>query len=82
MIDETGKICGVATLGSLKSKILKGKVAATDPVEKASYNTFSKVTLDTTLEKLNRILDTEHFALVVHSQRLCTGASETPPLTY
>ena len=42
-----------------------------DPIEKATYNTFKKVTLDTTLGKLNRILDSEHFALVVHSQRLC-----------
>ena len=61
----------MATLGSLKSKVLKGKVALQDPVRSAMYNTFHKVTLDTTLEKLDRILDKEHFALVVHSQRLC-----------
>ena len=61
----------MATLGSLKSKVLKGKVALQDPVRNAMYNTFHKVTLDTTLEKLDRILDKEHFALVVHSQRLC-----------
>ncbi len=64
-------IVGVATLGSLKSKVLKGKVSLQDPVRNATYNTFHKVTLDTTLEKLDRILDKEHFALVVHSQRLC-----------
>ncbi len=62
---------GVATLGSLKAKMLKGKVHMNDPVMKATYNTFKKVTLDTTLEKLDRILDKDHFALVVHSQRLC-----------
>ncbi len=61
----------MATLGSLKTKVLRGKIQSTDPVEKATYMTFKKVTLDTTLEKLNRILDKEHFALVVHSQRLC-----------
>ena len=65
------KIEGVATLGSLKAKVLKGNVLRNDPVTKATYKTFKKVTLDTTLEKLNRILDKEHFALVVHSQRLC-----------
>ena len=42
-----------------------------DPIEKVAYSTFHKVNLDTTLGKLNRILDVEHFALVVHSQRLC-----------
>ena len=68
-------IIGVATLGSLKSKVLKCKVSLHDPVRNATYNTFHKVTLDTTLEKLDRILDKEHFALVVHSQRLCKKTS-------
>ncbi len=67
----SSEILGVATLGSLGTKVLKGKIQATDPVEKATYKTFEKVTLDTTLEKLDRILDKEHFALVVHTQRLC-----------
>ncbi|XP_059087787.1 cystathionine beta-synthase-like isoform X1 [Tigriopus californicus] len=73
VIDDKGKICGVATLGSLKTKLLRGKVERFDPVEKAIYTTFKKVTLDTSLEKLDRILDKEHFALVVHSQRLYTS---------
>ena len=75
VIDTAGIIQGVATLGSLKSKLLKGKVQPTDAVSKATYSTFKKVTLDTTLEKLDRILDREHFAFVVHSQRLCKPAS-------
>ena len=58
-------------MGNLKSKILKGKVFGTDTVSKAVYTTYKKVTLDTTLIKLERILDKEHFALVVHQQRLC-----------
>merc|ERR1719361_1464028 len=70
VIDDSGIIEGVATLGSLKAKVLKGKVMPTDAVDKAAYHTFKKVTLDTNLEKLDRILDKEHFALVVHSQRL------------
>ena len=69
--NATGKIEGVCTLGSLRAKALKGNVMKYDPCLKATYNTFKKVTLDTTLEKLDRILDKEHFALVVHSQRLC-----------
>merc|ERR1711976_310911 len=76
VVDESGHIEGVATLGSLKSKVLKQMVQPSDPVRKATYNTFKKVTLDTTLEKLDRILDKEHFALVVHSQRLYISQSE------
>jgi len=72
VIDETGTVCGVISMGNLKSKILKGKVFGTDTVSKAVYTTYKKVTLDTTLIKLERILDKEHFALVVHQQRLYT----------
>ena len=72
-------MCGVISLGNLKSKILKGKVFGTDTVAKAVYTTYKKVTLDTTLIKLNRILDKEHFALVVHQQRLCKETTTTPP---
>eukprot|EP00096_Caligus_rogercresseyi_P013011 TRINITY_DN567_c0_g1_i3.p1 TRINITY_DN567_c0_g1~~TRINITY_DN567_c0_g1_i3.p1 ORF type:complete len:562 (-),score=171.51 TRINITY_DN567_c0_g1_i3:138-1823(-) len=70
VIDEAGVISGVATLGSLKSKLLKGKASLNEAIHSAIYTTFKKVNLDTTLEKLDRILDKEHFALVVQSQRL------------
>ena len=46
-------------------------MAGTDPVEAVTYNTFKKLNLETTLSCLSRVLDTEHFALVVHNQRLC-----------
>merc|ERR1719433_276515 len=73
VITGSGKIVGVATMGSLKAKLVKGKVNGTDPVEAATYNTFKKLNLDTTLSRLSRVLDTEHFALVVHNQRLYTN---------
>jgi len=76
VIDESGDINGVATLGSLKAKVLKGTVKPSDKVDKAAYHTFKKVTLDTSLEKLDRILDKEHFALVVHSQRLFKSTND------
>lgn len=76
VINNAGAIQGVATLGSLKSKLLKGKVQPTDAVSKATFTTFKKVTLDTTLEKLDRILDREHFAFVVHQQRLYKSQHE------
>jgi len=68
-----GQIAGVATLGSLKSKLLNGKIHPTDPVEAGLYTQFKKLTMDTTLARLNRILDTDHFALVVHTQKLYTN---------
>lgn len=73
VITESGKIVGVATMGSLKAKLVKGKVNGTDPVEAATYSTFKKLNLDTTLSRLSRVLDTEHFALIVHNQRLYTN---------
>jgi len=76
VITANGEIAGVTTLGSLKAKLLKGKIMSDDPIQKATYSTFKKVTLETTLGKLNRILDSEHFALVVHSQRLYTNAKD------
>jgi len=42
-------------------------------VETAVYTQFKKLSMDTTLCRLNRILDTDHFALVVHNQRLYTS---------
>ena len=71
VLTAKGKIVGVATLGSLKAKLMKGKIHSTDPVEAAVYTQFKKLSLDTTLSKVNRILDTDHFALVVHTQRIC-----------
>eukprot|EP00088_Acartia_fossae_P068518 TRINITY_DN8705_c0_g1_i1.p1 TRINITY_DN8705_c0_g1~~TRINITY_DN8705_c0_g1_i1.p1 ORF type:complete len:582 (-),score=186.61 TRINITY_DN8705_c0_g1_i1:443-2188(-) len=76
VIQHTGEIAGVVSLGSLKAKLLKGKIMSDDPIMKATYSSFKKVTLDTTLGKVNRILDKEHFALVVHSQRLYTTSMD------
>lgn len=75
VITAKGQIAGVATLGSLKSKLLKGKIHSNDPVEAAVYTQFKKLTMDTTLARLNRTLDTDHFALVVHTQRLYTSGT-------
>lgn len=76
VINKNGEIVGVATLGSLKTKLIKGNLMSDDPIQKATYSTFKKVNLETTLGKLNRILDSEHFALVVHSQKLYTNGTD------
>jgi len=49
VITQTGAIAGVTTLGSLKAKLLKGMIMSEDPISKATYSTFKKVTLETTL---------------------------------
>ncbi|XP_076055996.1 cystathionine beta-synthase isoform X2 [Oratosquilla oratoria] len=76
VVDQEGIIKGVVTLGSLMAKIVAGKVEGSSPVEQSLYSQFRKITLDTTLGKLSRILDRDHFALVVHRQRLCIGGPD------
>ncbi|XP_055935370.1 cystathionine beta-synthase-like isoform X1 [Argiope bruennichi] len=72
VVDDTGEILGVITLGNLMAKIMAGKVVSTAVVSEVLYTTFHKITLDTTLGRLSTILDTGHFALVVHNQRQFT----------
>lgn len=69
VVDDTGVIKGVITLGNVMSKIMAGKVMSTALVSEILYTTFHKITLDTSLGRLSRILDRGHFALVVHNQR-------------
>ena len=64
-------IQGVVTLGSLMAKVVGGKVEGTCPVSQSLYSQFHRITLDTSLAKLSTILHRDHFALVVHTQRLC-----------
>jgi len=53
------------------SRMVNSKALPTDAVEKTLYRQFRKIKLDTTLGRLSRILEKDHFVLVVHSQRLC-----------
>ncbi|XP_071539029.1 cystathionine beta-synthase isoform X3 [Panulirus ornatus] len=73
VVDQEGMIQGVVTLGSLMAKMVSSKVEGSSPVQQSLYSQFRKIKLDTTLGKLSRILDRDHFALVVHTQRLCRG---------
>jgi len=81
IVDESGNVIGMATLGHMMSSILKGKASTSDPVSKVTYNQFKKVTLDTSLMKLSRMLDTDHYVLVVHGQRQFSGAGTTSTKT-
>ncbi|XP_022257528.1 cystathionine beta-synthase-like isoform X2 [Limulus polyphemus] len=71
VVDETGVVKGMVTLGNLMAKILAGKVTGTARVSEVLYTQFFKITLETSLGRLYRYLDKGHFALVVHEQKQC-----------
>lgn len=68
VVDETGQILGMVTLGNMLASVLAGKVRPSDPISKVLYKQFKQVRLTDNLGKLSRILETDHFALVVHEQ--------------
>ncbi|KAE8620893.1 hypothetical protein XENTR_v10004609 [Xenopus tropicalis] len=68
IVSETGLVLGMVTLGNMLSSVLAGKVKPSDPVTKVIYKQFSQVNLKDNLGKLSRILETDHFALVLHEQ--------------
>ncbi|GAB6024294.1 hypothetical protein CHUAL_008986 [Chamberlinius hualienensis] len=73
VVDDSGSVQGVVTLGNLMSKLLANIVGPDDSVAKILYKQFQKISLNTTLGKLSRMLTTDHFALVVHDQMLWTS---------
>ncbi|KAM3934679.1 cystathionine beta-synthase isoform 2-T2 [Leptodactylus fuscus] len=68
IVSESGLVLGMVTLGNMLSSVLAGKVKPSDPVSKVIYKQFTQVQLLDNLGKLSRILETDHFALVVHEQ--------------
>ncbi|KAL2087550.1 hypothetical protein ACEWY4_016378 [Coilia grayii] len=68
VVEETGLIIGMVTLGNMLASVLAGKLKPSDPVSKVLYKQFKQVKLTDNLGKLSRILETDHFALVVHEQ--------------
>ncbi|ESO88456.1 hypothetical protein LOTGIDRAFT_219173 [Lottia gigantea] len=75
IMDDNGDVLGMVTIGNLMSQIVKHKVKRSDPVNKVMYKQFKQISLDTTLSQLSRLLDTDHYVLVVHQQRQYTGPS-------
>uniref|UniRef100_A0ACB8FHV7 Uncharacterized protein n=1 Tax=Sphaerodactylus townsendi TaxID=933632 RepID=A0ACB8FHV7_9SAUR len=68
VVDESGVILGMVTLGNMLSSVLAGKVQPSDQVSKVIYKQFKKIRLQDNLGKLSHILEIDHFALVVHDQ--------------
>ncbi|XP_025102106.1 cystathionine beta-synthase-like [Pomacea canaliculata] len=73
VVDEAGSILGMVTVGNILAQMVKNKVRPSDPVSKIMYKQFKKVRMDTALGQLSRMLDTDHFVLVVHDQRQYCG---------
>ncbi|XP_070606597.1 cystathionine beta-synthase-like protein [Erythrolamprus reginae] len=68
VVDESGLILGMVTLGNMLSSVLAGKVQPLDKVNKVIYKQFKTIHLQDNLGKLSHILEIDHFALVVHEQ--------------
>ncbi|PKU41764.1 cystathionine beta-synthase-like isoform x1 [Limosa lapponica baueri] len=68
VVDESGAILGMVTLGNMLSSLLAGKVQPSDEVSKVIYKQFKHINLTDNLGKLSHILEIDHFALVVHEQ--------------
>ena len=69
VIDDNGEVEGMATIGQMMSAVTKNKVKLADPVYKILYRQFKQISMDTTLGQLSRMLDTDHYVLVLHDQR-------------
>ncbi|XP_028405463.1 cystathionine beta-synthase-like [Dendronephthya gigantea] len=72
-----GKILGVVTVGHIISRIVRGQATTDSCISDVMYKSFNKVTLDTTLGELSRLLDSDHFVIVVLKQLVYTGEKAT-----
>uniref|UniRef100_A0A287CZS0 Cystathionine beta-synthase n=1 Tax=Ictidomys tridecemlineatus TaxID=43179 RepID=A0A287CZS0_ICTTR len=68
VVEESGAILGMVTLGNMLSSLLAGKVQPSDQVRKVLYKQFKPIRLTDTLGTLSHVLEIDHFALVVHEQ--------------
>ncbi|CAL4064108.1 unnamed protein product, partial [Meganyctiphanes norvegica] len=77
VVDQEGLIQGVVTLDTIMAKMVSSKIEGSSAVQQALYSDFKKITLDTPLSRVARILDRESFALVVHISHLCQHGPDT-----
>uniref|UniRef100_UPI00398EA98F cystathionine beta-synthase-like protein n=1 Tax=Pristiophorus japonicus TaxID=55135 RepID=UPI00398EA98F len=65
VVDSSGIVLGIVTLGNITSSADEGKLQLTDPVSKIIYKQFKKVSLSDTLGKIYQTLALNHFVLIV-----------------
>ncbi|XP_055975205.1 cystathionine beta-synthase [Sorex fumeus] len=68
VLDESGEILGVVTLGNMLSCLLAGKAQPGDPVRSVLEKQFKQVRPSDTLGQLSRVLESSPFALVLQEQ--------------
>jgi cystathionine beta-synthase len=73
VVDGENNIVGVVSDGHLSSKLASGRIKASDPVGKALFSQFRKVSVSTPLSDLARAFERDAFAVVVQSQRVFSG---------
>jgi len=77
VVGEDNSILGVVTEGNLTSRIMAGRVKASDSVSKALYAQFRKVTVSSPLYDVARMFDRDHFVVVVQTQRTYRGGKDS-----
>ncbi|XP_028991663.1 cystathionine beta-synthase b [Betta splendens] len=75
VIDESGEVLGVVTLGSILSSVSAGTAQLSDAVGRVLCRTYRQVQATDDLGKLSRILDAASFALVVDDTQHGAGGS-------
>lgn len=68
-VNDLGCVQGMVTMANLMSHMTNGKVQPSDPVEKVLYRQMRKISLDTPLSRVSKFLESDHFLLVVHTQK-------------
>uniref|UniRef100_UPI00358F0430 cystathionine beta-synthase-like isoform X1 n=2 Tax=Myxine glutinosa TaxID=7769 RepID=UPI00358F0430 len=78
VVSEEGYIMGVVTLQNILSYMLTGRLKPTAPINEVLYKEFKEVTMDTELGTLSRILESNHFALIIQVQiQYCGKGDQT-----
>jgi cystathionine beta-synthase len=81
VVDESNNIVGVLTEGNLTAKLGAGRMKASDPISKALFKQFKRVTVTTPLADLARAFDKDPFAVVVQTQKLYMGGAKDGGVT-
>uniref|UniRef100_A0A8D0A5C3 Cystathionine beta-synthase n=1 Tax=Sander lucioperca TaxID=283035 RepID=A0A8D0A5C3_SANLU len=75
VVDNSGVIQGMVTLGTILSSVSAGKAKPSDAVSKVLCKHYKQVHLTDNLGKLSQILETDHFVLVVHDHTQTDGST-------
>ncbi|XP_070771102.1 cystathionine beta-synthase b [Enoplosus armatus] len=84
VVDESGVILGMVTLGTILSSVSTGKVQPLDAVIEVLCKHFKQVHPTDNLGSLCRVLETDQFALVVHDhiQYKADGSAFQRPMVF